>query len=61
MIFKNKDGSIYKLEVAFGCSAIPTLPESSELKPLEDKVDCLKKAILEIEEVINYLLEREEK
>jgi len=58
MILRNEDGTIYKLDTNLAEIEIPTLPSSSELKPLEDKVDRLKKSILEIEEVINYILKK---
>lgn len=58
MIYRNEDGTIYKVEVEVGKSAIPALASSNELKPLEDKVDMIKKAVLELEEVINYLLKK---
>jgi hypothetical protein len=58
MIFKNKDGSIYKIEVEIKEREIPVLPDSSEFKPLEDKIDRIKKAVLELEEVINFLLDK---
>ena len=60
MIYRNKDGTIYKIESEFSNSAIPVLPSTSEYKPLEDKVDTLKKAILELEEVVNYLLDKKD-
>ena len=61
MIFRNKDGTIYKVETEVDKSMIPVLPSDSEYKPLEEKVDTLKKAILELEEVVNYLLDFEDK
>ena len=57
MIYRNEDGSIYKVKSA-NKILIPVLPSTDEMKPLENKVDDLKKAILEIEEVINYVLEK---
>ena len=60
MIFKNKDGSIYKIEVEIKEREIPVLPDSSEFKPLEDKIDRIKKAVLELEEVINFKVDKKQ-
>ena len=59
MIYRNKDGTIYKVEAEFSDTAIPVLPSNHEMKSLEDKVDGIKKAVLELEEVVNYLIWRQ--
>jgi len=58
VIYKNQDGTIYRVKTKIGKVAIPVLPLSNELKPLEDKLDMIKEAVLELEEVINFILEK---
>ena len=61
MIYKNEDGTIYKVDVQAKFKLIPVLASSNDMKPLEDKVDVIIKAVLELEEVVNFLIKEVKK